>query len=146
MSLFQGMTFDFLLQTPEDLKKLNTIVDVTQELHYVMDAITLTRQRLEGRCPLIGFAGAPVSIYSIYLTFFFTWKFNSPWHIVLVFQFAMQVVVNHIHVHVLPNKMCWAWIYIYLLLVDHHEVHDRWVFFGPCPQVQALACGVPGGQ
>lgn len=61
---FQGMTFDFLLQTPEDLKKLNTIVDVTQELHYVMDAITLTRQRLEGRCPLIGFAGAPVSFRS----------------------------------------------------------------------------------
>lgn len=58
------MTFDFLLQTPEDLKKLNTIVDVTQELHYVMDAITLTRQRLEGRCPLIGFAGAPVSFRS----------------------------------------------------------------------------------
>lgn len=62
------MTFDFLLQTPEDLKKLNTIVDVTQELHYVMDAITLTRQRLEGRCPLIGFAGAPVSFRST-LTF-----------------------------------------------------------------------------
>lgn len=62
------MTFDFLLQTPEDLKKLNTIVDVTQELHYVMDAITLTRQRLEGRCPLIGFAGAPVSFRSA-LTF-----------------------------------------------------------------------------
>nr|XP_022313045.1 uncharacterized protein LOC111118050 [Crassostrea virginica] len=58
----KGMTFDFLLQTPEDLKKLNTIVDVTQELHYVMDAITLTRQRLEGRCPLIGFAGAPWTI------------------------------------------------------------------------------------
>lgn len=82
MSLFQGMTFDFLLQTPEDLKKLNTIVDVTQELHYVMDAITLTRQRLEGRCPLIGFAGAPVSVYSLNLTgtlfFFLTWKFHSP--------------------------------------------------------------------
>lgn len=58
----KGMTFDFLLQTPEDLKKLNTIVDVTQELHYVMDAITLTRQRLEGRCPLIGFSGAPWTI------------------------------------------------------------------------------------
>lgn len=55
------MIFDFLLNTPEDLNKLNTVVDVTQELHYVMDAITLTRQKLEGRVPLIGFAGAPVS-------------------------------------------------------------------------------------
>jgi uroporphyrinogen decarboxylase len=59
---YQGMIFDFLLDTPEDLDKLNTVVDVTQELHYVMDAITLTRQKLEGKVPLIGFAGAPVSI------------------------------------------------------------------------------------
>jgi len=56
------MIFDFLLDTPEDLDKLNTVVDVTQELHYVMDAISLTRQKLEGKVPLIGFAGAPVSI------------------------------------------------------------------------------------
>lgn len=66
---YQGMTFDFLLQTPEDLKKLNTIVDVTQELHYVMDAITLTRQRLEGKCPLIGFAGAPVRYLKKFVLF-----------------------------------------------------------------------------
>lgn len=58
----KGMIFDFLLNTPEDLNKLNTVVDVTQELHYVMDAITLTRQKLEGRVPLIGFAGAPWTI------------------------------------------------------------------------------------
>jgi uroporphyrinogen decarboxylase len=51
---YQGMIFDFLLDTPEDLDKLNTVVDVTQELHYVMDAITLTRQKLEGKVPLIG--------------------------------------------------------------------------------------------
>ncbi|KAJ8306441.1 hypothetical protein KUTeg_016986 [Tegillarca granosa] len=55
----KGIIFDFLLETPEDLKKLNTVVDVTTELHYVMDAITLTRQQLNGRCPLFGFSGAP---------------------------------------------------------------------------------------
>ena len=37
-------------------------VDVQQSLGYVFDAITLTRHRLEGQCPLIGFSGAPVSI------------------------------------------------------------------------------------
>ena len=37
-------------------------VDVKRSLGYVFDAITLTRHRLEGRCPLIGFSGAPVSI------------------------------------------------------------------------------------
>ena len=56
------MKFDFLLETPSDINKLNPGVDVAQELHYVYDAITLTRQRLEGRCPLFGFSGAPVSI------------------------------------------------------------------------------------
>lgn len=34
-------------------------VDVQAELGYVFDAISLTRHRLEGRAPVIGFAGAP---------------------------------------------------------------------------------------
>jgi uroporphyrinogen decarboxylase len=38
---------------------LSTTVDISQELRYVYDAITLTRTRLEGRVPLIGFCGAP---------------------------------------------------------------------------------------
>jgi hypothetical protein len=35
--------------------------DVKQELGYVFDAITVTRHKLEGKVPLIGFSGAPVS-------------------------------------------------------------------------------------
>jgi uroporphyrinogen decarboxylase len=38
-------------------------VDVKKELHYVMEAITLTRHTLQGKVPLIGFSGAPVSFY-----------------------------------------------------------------------------------
>jgi uroporphyrinogen decarboxylase len=34
-------------------------VDVAQELDYVYKAITLTRTKLAGRVPLIGFCGAP---------------------------------------------------------------------------------------
>ncbi|MEM7375336.1 MAG: uroporphyrinogen decarboxylase [Bacteroidota bacterium] len=33
--------------------------DVADRLHYVMDALTLTRKTLAGRVPLIGFAGSP---------------------------------------------------------------------------------------
>ena len=33
--------------------------DVKKDLGYVMDAITLTRKKLNGRVPLIGFCGAP---------------------------------------------------------------------------------------
>ena len=36
-------------------------VDVHKELGYVFSAITLTRHKLEGKVPLIGFCGAPVS-------------------------------------------------------------------------------------
>ena len=42
-------------------------VDVKQSLGYVFDAISLTRHRLDGQCPLIGFTGAPVSVQMVLL-------------------------------------------------------------------------------
>ncbi|RWS08389.1 uroporphyrinogen decarboxylase-like protein [Dinothrombium tinctorium] len=39
--------------------KLRSTVDIKSELGYVFDAITLTRHKLKGKVPLIGFAGAP---------------------------------------------------------------------------------------
>ncbi|XP_071846753.1 uroporphyrinogen decarboxylase-like isoform X2 [Apostichopus japonicus] len=55
----KGPTFPEPINTPEDLKRLDHDVDVSKSLKYVYDAITLTRHRLEGKVPLIGFAGAP---------------------------------------------------------------------------------------
>lgn len=46
-------------QDAEDLLKRCEGLDVHQQLDYVYKAITLTRQRLEGQVPLIGFTGAP---------------------------------------------------------------------------------------
>lgn len=57
----KGPTFPEPLKEPEDLQQLKVKVDVSKELDYVFKAITLTRHRLEGRAPLIGFSGAPVS-------------------------------------------------------------------------------------
>lgn len=37
--------------------------DIPGKLHYVMDAITLTRKELNGRVPLIGFGGAPWTLF-----------------------------------------------------------------------------------
>lgn len=37
--------------------------EVPQKLQHVMDAITLTRRELNGRVPLIGFAGAPWTLF-----------------------------------------------------------------------------------
>lgn len=49
---------------PDPIKKLSdldklAVPDVHQSLGYVFDALKVTKQRLEGRAPLIGFAGAP---------------------------------------------------------------------------------------
>jgi len=63
----KGPHFPDPLQTPEDKQYkeiMERTVDVKQELDYVYKAITLTRQKLKGRVPLIGFCGAPWTLMS----------------------------------------------------------------------------------
>jgi len=54
----KGPHFPAPLDTPDSLQRLRT-PDVASDLGYVLEALTLTRQRLAGRAPLIGFVGAP---------------------------------------------------------------------------------------
>jgi len=58
----KGPSFPRKIETPEDLKTLH--VSQGEELQYVLDAIKLTKRELNGRVPLIGFAGAPWTIFS----------------------------------------------------------------------------------
>ena len=58
-----GPVFDKPLVNPGDIDSL-TIPDVNTVLKYVFDAITLTRHKLEGKVPLIGFTGAPWTLMS----------------------------------------------------------------------------------
>uniref|UniRef100_A0A3Q1GYX5 Uroporphyrinogen decarboxylase n=1 Tax=Acanthochromis polyacanthus TaxID=80966 RepID=A0A3Q1GYX5_9TELE len=60
----KGPTFPEPLKEPEDLQRLRTKVDVDKELGYVFKAITLTRHKIEGKVPLIGFTGAPWTLMS----------------------------------------------------------------------------------
>lgn len=55
----KGPTFPEPINTPDDLERLDEDVDVSKRLKYVYEAITLTRHKLEGKVPLIGFSGAP---------------------------------------------------------------------------------------
>ena len=64
--MFQGPSFPEPLKEPCDLDKLTAEVDVKAALGYVMEALTLTRHKLEGKVPLIGFSGAPVSIVNAF--------------------------------------------------------------------------------
>ncbi len=49
------------VKTENDLKRI-CVPDVNERLHYVFEAIKLTKKELNDRVPLIGFAGAPWTI------------------------------------------------------------------------------------
>lgn len=59
----KGPYFEKTIQTLSDLEKIN-VPDVDDALHYVLEAIKVTKKELNNRVPLIGFAGAPWTIFS----------------------------------------------------------------------------------
>jgi uroporphyrinogen decarboxylase len=59
----RGPYFPNTVNTFDDLKKLH-ISDPETDLGYVLDAIRVTKRELGGRVPLIGFAGAPWTIFA----------------------------------------------------------------------------------
>ena len=59
-----GPSFPDPLNTPDDITKLRAEVDVNKELGYVFEAITMTRKALDGEVPLIGFCGAPWTLFA----------------------------------------------------------------------------------
>lgn len=62
--VLQGPQFPKPLVTPADIDTLDASKSL-EHLSYVFDAITLTRHRLNGKVPLIGFTGAPVNYFSM---------------------------------------------------------------------------------
>jgi len=62
----EGPRFERPVRTAADIKKL-AIPDPDQDLGYVMQAIRVIREELDGQVPLIGFAGSPwtVATYAV---------------------------------------------------------------------------------
>ena len=58
----RGPWFEKTIANKNDI--INLRIAEAGDLHYVMDAINLTKKELNGRVPLIGFAGAPWTILS----------------------------------------------------------------------------------
>jgi uroporphyrinogen decarboxylase len=58
----RGPNFPTIIQTESDLSQLR-IAAPEKDLRYVLDAIRITKERLNGRVPLIGFAGAPFTLF-----------------------------------------------------------------------------------
>ncbi len=57
-----GPKFSNPVRTKADIDNLQT--EVSEKLQYVADAIKVIQQRLQGKIPLIGFAGAPFTVMS----------------------------------------------------------------------------------
>ncbi|WP_038248825.1 uroporphyrinogen decarboxylase [Ghiorsea bivora] len=55
----EGPKFPDPIACKADVEKLPVLDDPTRELGYVMDAVSTIRRDLNGRVPLIGFAGSP---------------------------------------------------------------------------------------
>src|SRR2546423_123951 len=59
----RGPVFEKPVRSIDDIRSLSK-AEVIGRLQYVFDAIKLTKQKLAGRVPLIGFAGAPWTLAS----------------------------------------------------------------------------------
>ncbi len=59
----KGPWFEKTIQSVEDVQRL-IIPDIDDSLSYVLEAIKISKKELDGKVPLIGFAGAPWTIFS----------------------------------------------------------------------------------
>jgi uroporphyrinogen decarboxylase len=59
----KGPYFPKTIKTERDIKKL-IVPDPFERLNYTLEAIKITKKELAGRVPIIGFAGAPWTIFS----------------------------------------------------------------------------------
>ncbi len=60
----RGPLFPKTIESDKDIQALISGADAAAELKYVYDAIQITVKELDGRVPLIGFAGAPWTIFA----------------------------------------------------------------------------------
>lgn len=57
-----GPVFSKPIRELKDVEEINLTPDVEQTLGYVLDAINLARKEINGRVPLIGFCGGPLTL------------------------------------------------------------------------------------
>lgn len=99
----QGPTFPNPLSTPDDLDRL-VEPDVSEALSHVFEAIRVTREKLRGRVPLIGFAGAPWTLMAYMVEgggsksyrHARAWLYNHPEESHALLQQITDVVVDYL--------------------------------------------------
>jgi len=107
----KGPHFPEPLKSPDDGQYASVLardVDVAKELGYVYKAITMTRQKLQGRVPLIGFCGAPWTLFCYMVegggtkTFIQskTWVYRYPEESKVMLQKIAEICVDHLALQV----------------------------------------------
>ena len=107
----KGPHFPNPLMSPTDgqyEKVIKQDVDVKDELDYVYKAITMTREKLEGRVPLFGFCGAPWTLFcymvegggSKLFVQVKTWIFKYPHESEKLLQKISEVCVEYLALQV----------------------------------------------
>jgi len=101
----KGPSLPNTIKSQADIDALIT-ENVEESLGYVMQALTLTKQQLNGRVPLIGFAGAPFTI----LCYMVEGKGSKTWEKAKKFCFTQPQLAhallqkNHRHYHRLSES------------------------------------------
>lgn len=72
----KGPLFPKTIKNLSDIEKLR--ISESEDLHYTIEAIRLTKKELAGRVPLIGFAGAPWTIFSYMIEGHGSKTFSEP--------------------------------------------------------------------
>ena len=87
----KGPSLPKVIQTQSDINALVT-GGVEENLKYVTDALTLTKKELNGRVPLIGFAGAPWTI----LCYMVEGKGSKTWDKAKQFAYTQPVLAHEL--------------------------------------------------
>jgi uroporphyrinogen decarboxylase len=87
----KGPSLPGVIKTQQDIDKLIT-ANVEESLEYVMKAISLTKKELNGRVPLIGFAGAPFTI----LCYMVEGKGSKTWEKAKQFCFTQPALAHQL--------------------------------------------------
>ncbi|MEO5943349.1 MAG: uroporphyrinogen decarboxylase [Ferruginibacter sp.] len=85
----KGPSLPSVIQSQKDVDALRTD-GVEENLKYVMDALSLTKKELNGRVPLIGFAGAPWTL----LCYMVEGKGSKTWDKAKQFAYTQPVVAH----------------------------------------------------
>lgn len=100
----KGPVFPSPLKEPSEMDRLDLEPDVNKELGYVFDALKLTRQKLKGKVPLIGFSGAPWTLMAYMIegasssTFSKAraWLYRSPEKSHQLLQYLTDVIIAYL--------------------------------------------------